>query len=150
MKDYIYVHFLPRTKHSAIKEVSKFKLGDLNKLAAGINFEGNNLFIFSEKCYAMYEHTDFCQRVNKRVESLKQTIERKENYYREATKDLNTLKNNLEFVQLKEEIDLTMEDYNEKLNKLKIIANRYGRAKATLQGILKESGIYIRELKDLY
>ena len=149
MKDYIYVHFLQRTKHQQIR-MEGFKIGDLEKLSQGINFKGVNLFVFSEKAYSMYGSDSFSNMIEKKIVAISQIMDRKKKRYNEALHDLNKLKDNMEFVELKEEIDLTMEDYTEKLGRLESISHRYRKAKTTLRSILQASGIQIRELKDLY
>ena len=47
VNDYIYVHFLPRIKHQGFKGMKKFKIGNLDRLSEGLNFEGKNIYIFS-------------------------------------------------------------------------------------------------------
>lgn len=58
MKDYIYVHFSQRIKQyqHLEKYPKKLKIGNLSKLAKGLNFNGTNLYIISEKYYLMYGH----------------------------------------------------------------------------------------------
>ena len=65
MKDYIYVHFSQRIKQYQNEEryPKKLKIGNLNKLAQGLNFNGVNLYVISEKYYLMYGHDFFYKNI---------------------------------------------------------------------------------------
>lgn len=52
-------------------------------------------------------------------------------------------------MKLRQELQITMDDVNEKLKILENDSNRYTKARATIMNILKESGIKIQGLKDL-